>query len=357
MKSPGRSKCISATRLQQPPAQIGLQLARRAREAPRGREWLHEVKYDGYRLLIWRSGERVRITSRGSQDWTRRLAAAADAVAALPCTNCVLDGELVAFDLQGVSSFGKLQQLFGAPDANTHLRVMVFDLLYLDGEDLRPLPQSERKMRLARLLSSAAPPLSLTTFTTGDGASAARAACQHGLEGIVSKAAHAPYCEGRGDAWRKTKCVQSDEFAIVGYTAGQGAREKLGSLLLGSPVNNGWRYVGRVGTGFDTVTLASLQRRLKPASRPVAFQNAPSRPQLRGSRPVWVTPTLVVEVEYRGRTSDGLLRQASLKGLRPDRSIASVRPDQRNSARVRAGGNADHPKLRMARHKPRHPAG
>lgn len=349
MKKPG--KAPSGARLRPPPAQIELQLARLASEAPRGREWLHEVKYDGYRLLIWRSGNVVRITSRGSQDWTRRLAAAARAVAQLPCTNCVLDAELVALDPEGVSSFGKLQQLFGAPDGEAQLRIMVFDLLYLDGEDLRPLPQSERKTRLAQLLSAAAPPLTLTTYTTGDGATAARAACEQGLEGIVSKSANAPYSEGRGDAWRKIKCVQSDEFAIVGYTPGQGAREKLGSLLLGTPVGSAWRYVGRVGTGFDSATLASLLRRLKPATAHVSFESAPSRAQLRGARPVWVTPTLVVEAEYRGHTSDGLLRQASLKGLRPDRSIDSVRPGQRNTARVQTTGKQPRPERAAPRPK------
>ncbi len=351
-----RKRSASGGLLRPPPAQIGLQLARLVNEAPPGREWLHEVKYDGYRLLIWRSGDLVRITSRGSQDWTRRLPATAGAVARLPCSNCVLDAELVALDPNGVSSFGKLQQLFGAPSAEAQLRVMVFDLLYLDGVDLRPLPQSERKTRLAQLLSGAAPPLLLTTYTTGDGAGAARAACQHGLEGIVSKAANAPYSEGRGGAWRKIKCVESDEFAIVGYTAGHGAREKLGSLLLGTPVGAAWRYVGRVGTGLNATTLTALLRRLKPATAPVAFQNAPSRAQLRGSQPLWVSPTLVIEVEYRGRTSDGLLRQASVKGLRPDRSIESVRPGRRDTARVRNTENHVRMEPRTARRKAREAA-
>ena len=319
------------------PARIGLQLARLVRQAPRGAQWLHEVKFDGYRVLIWRQGATVRVTSRGDQDWTSKLPATAHATGQLRCRNCILDGELVALDAEGKSSFGKLQQRFGVTDAEARLRVMVFDLLYLEGSDLRGLPLSERKQKLAALMKGSHAPLVLTTYTVGNGAAAARAACEQGLEGIVSKAIEAPYQDGRGGAWVKFKCVQSDEYAILGYTAGEGTREQLGSLLLGTPAGDSlWRYCGRVGTGFDRHTIAELLRRLKKSRNPVRFANAPSRSQLRGSTPIWVRPELVVEVEFRGRTEDGLLRQASLKGLREDRAVESLRAAQRDAATVKS---------------------
>lgn len=340
LRSPRRARrrTSRARAGEQPPERIGLQLARLTDAAPRGAQWLHEVKFDGYRALIWRAGERVRITSRGSQDWTHRLPATARAVVQLPCRSCVLDAEVVALENDGTSSFSTLQQCFAAAGGEARLHTMVFDLLYLDGEDLRATPQLLRKERLAQLMKKTHAPLYLTPFTVGDGPAAARAACEHGLEGIVSKDTTAPYQDGRGGAWLKVKCVQSDEFAIVGYSTGQGARAALGSLLLATPArDSAWRYMGRVGTGLTARTVAELLRRLRPARGPVRLENPPARAQLRGANPTWVHPSLVVEVEFRGHTADGLLRQASLKGLRPDRRSASLRPGRRDRARVEAG--------------------
>jgi bifunctional non-homologous end joining protein LigD len=317
------------------PGRVGLQLARLVAAAPAGADWLHEVKYDGYRVLIWRSDATVRVTSRGDQDWSARLPDLLRATGRLRCRSCVLDGELVALDAAGRSDFGELQRLFGDVARATPLVAMVFDLLYQDGIDLRPLPQLERKKRLAQLLRTSASPLTLASYELGNGPAAARAACAAGLEGIVCKSATAPYQEGRSGAWLKVKCVESDEFAVVGYTPGQGARARLGALLLASPGAHGrWRYRGRVGTGLDEQTIATLLRRLQKSPGPVPFENPPSRVQLRGSDPVWTRPELVVEVELRGRTEDGLLRQASLKGIRPDRSIASLRGRRRDLAPV-----------------------
>lgn len=319
------------------PASIGLQLAKLTERAPAGADWLHEVKFDGYRVLLWRDGDEVRITSRGDQDWTQKLERAAAALRTLPCASCVLDGELVATDAEGRSNFGLLQRRFGEDDQRDSLSVMIFDLLYLDGEDLRPLPQLQRKERLAALLEDVAAPLQLTSFVTGHGPKVAEQACANGLEGIISKAASAPYGDGRSEAWLKIKCVQSDEYAVIGYTTGKGSRAALGALLLATPDaerKSGWRYIGRVGTGFDSAMIEDLLHRFKSAPRPKNLENIPGRAELRGASPVWVKPELVVETEFRGLTEDGLLRQASLKGLRLDRSIRSLESSRRNIART-----------------------
>lgn len=327
-------------RLKPLPPRVGLQLARLVPRAPQGDAWIHEVKFDGYRVLLWRQGSSVRITSRGNQDWSMKLPTAAEAVRGLHCRNCLLDGELVALDEEGRSSFARLQRFFGECATRAGLRIMVFDLLFLDGQDLRSLPELERKQRLARLMRGERRPLELSPYTVGNGAAAARSACRHSLEGIISKLGSAPYREGRGGAWLKIKCVDSDEYVVLAYTAGQGARERLGSLLLGSPARDArWRYRGRVGTGLDERTIGELLGRLRPAARPPPLENSPSRQQLRGAVPVWVRPELVVEVEFRGYTEDGLLRQASLKGLRRDRSVGSLRATGRDVAVItrRAG--------------------
>jgi bifunctional non-homologous end joining protein LigD len=313
-----------------------LQLARLSERAPEGAAWLHEVKFDGYRVLLWRDGKRVRITSRGAQNWTGKLSAAVAAVRALPCTRCVLDGELVALDAAGGSSFQALQQTFG--NRPQDLTVMVFDLLYLDGKDLRAQTQLERKQALQRVLGRVRAPLRYTDHIVGHGAEAAKRACAEGLEGIISKRVDAPYEEGRGGAWLKIKCVQSEEYAVVGYTRGKGARASLGSLLLGRPAaGKGWHYVGRVGTGMDDALLRELGERMRETTSSPLSGQAPTRARLRGASPVWIRPELVVEVEFRGLTADGLLRQASLKGLRKDRSVTSLRPGRRDHARISAG--------------------
>ncbi len=319
------------------PVKIGLQLARLEARAPAGAAWLHEVKYDGYRALLSRSGKTVRITSRNGLDWTAQLPALAKALRALPCRECVLDSELVVIDAQGRSRFDLLQTRFADAREND-LLAMTFDLLFLDGDDLRGESQIARKQMLATLLAKAKAPLQCVEYLEGDGPTAAAEACRAGLEGIVSKARDAPYEEGRGGHWLKIKCVDAGEFAVVGYTPGKGARARLGSLLLAEPGRDksSWRYVGRVGSGLDEARIDLLLKKLKPlkkplnktAEKPAALQSPPTRADLLGAQPVWVKPGAVVEVEHRGWTGERRLRQASLKGLRIDRSPQSLRkPD------------------------------
>ena len=317
------------------PTSVGLQLARPAERAPQGDGWLHEVKFDGYRVLLWRNGKQVRVTSRGAQDWTRKLSGVAAAMRALPCKRCLMDGELVCLDAAGRSTFEGLQRAFGG-DRQQDLMVMVFDLLHLDGKDLCSRPQLARKQALHELLTGAGAPLRYTDHIIGHGPEMAKRACSEGLEGVISKQLDAPYEQGRGGAWLKVKCVQSDEYAVVGYTRGKGARAGLGSLLVARPTDNGrgWRYAGRVGTGMGDALLHELRGRLREAATSPPLAQAPSNAQLRGAAPVWVRPDLVVEVQFRGITRDGLLRQASLKGIREDRSVDSLRPGRRDRAQV-----------------------
>lgn len=326
-----RSKPAPTRRRRDPfPREIGLQLARLSERAPVGNDWIHEIKYDGYRFVAMRENRRVRVVSRNGGDWSRKLPALRAALLDLPCRDCIIDGELVVHDDAGHSSFDLLQQAFGNDDGA--ITAVVFDLLYRDGHDLRSEPQDARRAALETLLAAAPAPLRLSDTMIGDGAEAARAACRLGLEGIVCKSRSAPYREGRGGAWLKVKCVQSEEFVIVAYTTGHGARAEMGSLLLAQPgpTKDSWRYVGRVGSGLSERGIADLLKRLKPTRTPIELINPPTRANLRGAKPIWVQPALVGEVNYRAWTRDHILRQASLKGVRPDKSpddlIAPNRP-------------------------------
>jgi len=333
-----RSHSAKAAPSLPPPDRFELELARLHQRAPQGEDWLHEVKYDGYRMLAWRHGRDLQLLSRNRLDWTEKLPAIAGAILALDCRNCVLDGELVVFDEHGRSRFDLLQKEFNLAEAQT-VRYAVFDLLALNGDDMRDAPLLERKAALSRLLEYAeanpsTSPLVVSGFLRGNGALAYQRACEAGLEGVMSKSVNAPYRGGRGDAWRKLKCTDSDEFVIVGYTPGKGSRGALGALLLAEPRGKQWRYVGRVGTGMDSAMLKRLHDQLKrvqlnPAKRRSELIDAPNAKQLRGARPVWVQPETVVEVEFRGRTGDDFLRQASFKGLRPDKSPADLRDSDR----------------------------
>ena len=306
------------------PDAVELPLAQRVATAPAGDQWLHEIKFDGYRVLLFRNRRQLRIESRHGIDYTARLPEIAEALAQLVLDRFVLDGELVALDEDGRTRFGLLQQRLrdGGP-----LTVMLFDLPYLDGRDLRAEPLNTRKALLARLRLPADGPLRIVDTHAGDGAALFAASCEAGLEGLVCKARSSPYRGGRSGDWLKLKCVDSAEFAVVGYTPGKGARRSLGSLLLAVPAKGRqpWRYVGRVGSGFEEAMLEQLGQRLKPARKPVALDAPPTSAQLLGAVPVWVAPRLVVEVEFRGWTPDGKLRQAAFKTIRDDRRIADLR--------------------------------
>ena len=325
------------------PGWVAPQLATLVGAAPDGADWVHEIKLDGYRVLARIERGRVRLLTRNRQDWTERFPAVADAAAKLPVKEALLDGEIVALDRSGVSSFQALQQ--GAEETGGwSLAYVAFDLLFLDGRDLRGEPLVERKKALARLLRGRRGRLRYSEHFDAPGPEVHQRACRMHLEGIVSKRKQAPYVAGRGQAWLKVKCVARQEFVIGGYTDPEGARAELGSLLLGVHDRDGRLvYAGRVGTGFTDATLAVLGQRLrKLAQRVSPFSPEGPRPPARGAH--WVKPVLVGEVAFTEWTRDGLLRHPAFEGLREDKPAAQVvreAPRAAPARRIAGGSDAD----------------
>jgi bifunctional non-homologous end joining protein LigD len=301
---------------------VAPQLARLAAAAPAGSEWLHELKYDGYRLICEVRDGRARLWTRNGKDWTARFPAVADALAGLQVESALLDAEIAVVEAEGRTSFAALQGYLR--EARGDLRAFVFDLLELDGADLRREALADRKSRLAALLRRQRPPLLYSDHVVGHGPAFHEQACRLGLEGIISKRADSPYRSGRGPDWLKVKCMRVQEFVVVGYTEPAGSRRGLGALLLGARVGGGeYRYVGRVGTGFSDRALVEIRRDLERRARttpPVV--NPPRGAALRGV--TWVEPEWVVQVEYTEWTNDGMLRHPSYKGRREDKAASDV---------------------------------
>ena len=275
--------------------------------------WVYEEKYDGYRILAYKEGARVRLVSRNAHDRTETYGDLASAVGALPCRTALLDGEVVVFDRRGVSRFQRLQR-GGA--ARTYA---VFDCLYLDGRDLRREALSARRDALERVVRPGRP-LLLARRLAKDGMAAYRVAKRRGYEGLVAKDLASPYVSRRSRAWLKVKVRQEDEFVIVGYTAPGGSRERFGALLLGAYDHGRLRYVGKVGTGFTAQTLASLSRAFRPLVRRTSpLVDPPREPGI-----TYLAPRLVAEIAYEEWTADRRLRQPSFLGLRDDKAPRDV---------------------------------
>jgi bifunctional non-homologous end joining protein LigD len=305
------------------PVWVAPQLATLVAAPPPGDDWVHEIKLDGYRILLRVERGRARLLTRNRLDWTERFPAVAEAAAALPVKEALLDGEIVALDAAGVSSFQALQQAADHGKGRS-LVYVAFELLFLDGRDLRPEPLLTRKKELARLLKGRRGRLRYAEHFDAPGQEVYERACRMALEGIVSKRKQAPYTSGRGHAWLKVKCVARQEFVIGGYTAPEGARAEFGSLLLGVHEPAGRLvYAGRVGTGFNHATLAALGKRLRQlGQRESPFAADGPQPPTRGA--YWVKPVLVGEVAFTEWTRDGLLRHPAFEGLREDKPAAAV---------------------------------
>ena len=303
------------------PTDAPFQLATLVGEAPSGDEWIHEVKYDGYRLRVALEQGKAKVLTRNGADWTERFPLIAKAVEALPVSSALLDGEAVALDKDGRSDFGMLQDALANKQPG-HVALEVFDLLSLEGFDLRSETLLRRKDLLDSLLAgvSADGPLRAVEHYIGDGPAHHAAACRLLLEGSVSKRGDRPWVPGRTRDWLKVKCLARQEFVVGGWTDPAGSRAEFGALLLGVHAQEGLRYAGRVGTGFTERTLVELSDRL----RGLASDEPPFADPPRDDGVHWIRPDLVVEVAFREWTRDGVVRQPSFRGVRDDAVPADV---------------------------------
>jgi bifunctional non-homologous end joining protein LigD len=306
------------------PVKVQAQLATLVDEAPAGDEWLHEMKFDGYRILARLQGGKARLMSRNGKDWTAQFPTVAAAVEALPVRSALLDGEIAAVLPSGITSFQALQNALTAADQGD-LAYFLFDLVHLETVSLARASLEERKTLLKDLLSAPAPGslLRYSDHVAGSGREFYAQACTLGVEGIVSKRRDAPYQTGRTRTWLKTKCLLRQEFVIGGYTDPEGSRVGLGSLLLGvQDGEGGLDFAGKVGTGFSSKLLEDLRRRLTRLEQPKSPFKQARIPGV--TRAHWVRPELVGEVEFTEWTSDGRLRHPSFQGLREDKSARDV---------------------------------
>ncbi len=270
--------------------------------------WVYEEKYDGYRILAYKQGDRVTLFSRNDKDRSLMFSAVTDAVRELPAHTLLLDGEVVAFDRHNVSRFQLLQQ------GNAKRKYAVFDCLYADGKDLRSQPLSSRRSALETNVRDNKQML-LSRRLAQNGISAYRIAKTRGYEGLVAKDQSAPYVEGRSTKWLKVKVHQEEEFVIAGYTAPEGSRQHFGALLLGAYDRGRLVYVGKVGTGFSKKTLDALARAFRPLIRKTpALVDPPHERNV-----TYLKPKLVAQIAFQEWTADNKLRQPVYLGLRDDK--------------------------------------
>ena len=315
----------------QMPRWIEPQLTQLVKEAPAGSDWLHEIKFDGYRMRARLERGRAQLLTRKGLDWTRKYPSIADALKSLPASQAYLDGELCGVRPDGTTSFDIIQNASAAGNAAA-LVFFLFDVLFLDREDMTRTPLIERKAQLAELLSDAPGCLQYSGHQQGSGPAFHKLACQRGLEGIVSKRADAPYVPGDRGLWRKSKCLGQDEFVVVGWSDPEGSRPFLGSLLLAYYDDAGQlHYAGRAGTGISDAELERLWRRLQPlAVKAMPLAEPPPKTShfgspLRLARVHWVRPEMVVAVKFLAWTDQGLLRQVIYQGIREDKAAHEVR--------------------------------
>jgi bifunctional non-homologous end joining protein LigD len=323
-------KSVPNSRRRKMPAAVKPQLATLVEAAPDGDQWLHEIKFDGYRIVAILKDGKARLTTRRGNDWTDRFQRIAEELESLASTGSIkrviFDGEVVALDPDGKTSFQRLQN-FLKRSKTDEILYYAFDLLYLDEFDLAQAPLIERKALLGKLILNTYPEndgvVRYSDHIQGHGDDVLRRVCKGRLEGVVSKLANATYQAGRSRQWLKSKCLARQEFVIGGYTKPSGARTGFGALLLGYYRKSQLIYCGRVGTGFTNDSLKRLAAELKRHKRESPpFENPPTGSERRGV--TWVQPTLVCEVEFTEWTDDGRLRHPAFQGLREDKRPKEV---------------------------------
>jgi bifunctional non-homologous end joining protein LigD len=305
------------------------QLATLVESVPEGKGWSYEVKYDGYRMQAVLANGVARLFTRRGHDWTDRFPHVAERLHRFQVRSATFDGELVSLDASGRSVFGQLQDELDA-GVDQDLTLFLFDLLELDGQDLRELPLRTRRSELERVLRASRATtrgvVRLGQRLPGSPGDLLQAACRLGLEGIIGKRLDAGYTSGRHGDWVKIKCGQRQEFVVIGFTPPGGSRIGIGSLLLAVHDKGALHYAGRVGSGFSDATLRSLHRRLDRLKR--ARSPLSREPSGLPSGVTWVKPNLVVEVSFTEWTADGALRHPVLQGIREDKSAQDVKREK-----------------------------
>jgi bifunctional non-homologous end joining protein LigD len=291
---------------------------------PRGPKWVHEIKYDGYRIQARIDGGKIKLLTRKSLDWTERFGAIEEGLKALHLGSALLDGEIVVEGENGIATFNGLQADLSS-GRQDRMRYHAFDLLYCDGFDLTRATLVARKSLLAKVLAGlpAGSPIRFSEHLETDGPTMFEHAGRLGLEGIVSKRRDLPYRPGRTDDWLKSKCVERQEFVIVGHAVSSVAVGSVGALLLGYHEGGKLKYAGRVGTGWSGAEARKLKEKLEKIAGPKpAFGKPLPAGADKGAR--WAMPRLVAEVQHRGWTDDGLIRQSSFMGIREDKTADEV---------------------------------
>jgi len=345
--APDRSGALGGIPKEKVPDFIAPQLATQVSDPPDGDDWFHELKLDGYRIQLHvkeeKPGERTTIIyTRGGLDWTHRMPDIAETAARLPVKSALVDGEVVVLDASGKTSFADLQAAFQG-EKQAHLTYFAFDLLHLDGHNLRDLSLEKRKSILEGLLGELDDDsiLRFCAHIRARGEETFRNACKLGAEGIVSKLATSKYISGRSKTWLKEKCIHQQELVIGGFTPPTKGGPGVGSLLLGYYQDGKLMYAGRTGTGFTQATQRTLRKRLdelQQTKAPFSELTADAKKDA-----VWVKPELVAEVQFATWTGDHRVRQASFQGLREDKAAKEIRREEPVAMPKPSRGSKDKP--------------